>query len=279
MKSACRPRLRPWNASEYDPALSNKTRVKSLRTLYEEHQGKVSDKWELYLDVYERILAPWRERPVTLVEIGVQNGGSLEIWSKYFVNGVTFVGCDIDPRCASLVYEDARVSVVVAGINTEAASQAILARAPSWDIFIDDGSHTSADIIHAFCNYFRFLKPGGIYIVEDLHCSYWPQYGGGIVCASSSMNFFKLLCDTLNHEHWKNNIELETLMTTFFPRPNRPGHSLFSEIFSITFVNSMCIIEKGRGGRQSLGRRVIAGNDALVAPEALSARKDRAVPG
>ena len=47
--------------------------MKSLRTLYAEHQGKVSDKWELYLDVYERILAPWRERPVTLVEVGVQN--------------------------------------------------------------------------------------------------------------------------------------------------------------------------------------------------------------
>ena len=46
-----------------------------------------------------------------------------------------------------------------------------------------------------------------------------------------------------------------------------------------TFVNSMCIIEKGREGQQSLGRRVIAGNDALVAPDALGARKDRAVPG
>ncbi len=253
--------------------------MKSLRTLYAEHQGKVSDKWELYLDVYERILAPWRERPVTLVEVGIQNGGSLELWPRYFVNGVAFVGCDVDSKCAALVFDDARVSVVVAGINTPVASEAILARVPSWDIFIDDGSHTSADIIHAFCNYFRFLKPGGIYIVEDLHCSYRPRYGGGIVCASSSMNFFKLLCDMPNHEFWKNDVSVETLLATFFPGPNRPNYSLFSDIFSITFVNSMCVIEKWREGQRGLGRRVIAGNDALVDPEALGARKDPPSPG
>ncbi len=115
--------------------------MKSLRALYKEHQGKVSDKWSLYLDVYERMFAPWRERPVTLVEVGVQNGGSLEIWPKYFAKGAAFIGCDIDPKCSALVYDDDRVLVVVADVNSDAASQAILSRVPSWDIFIDDGSH------------------------------------------------------------------------------------------------------------------------------------------
>jgi hypothetical protein len=250
--------------------------MRSLRTLYLEHQGKVSDKWSLYLDVYERVLASWQDRPVTLVEVGIQNGGSLEIWPKYFVNGTAFIGCDVDPKCASLAYDDARVSVIVAGINSEAASQKILTRAQSWDIFIDDGSHTSSDIIKTFCNYFRFLKLGGLYIVEDLHCSYWPRYGGGIVCASSSMNFFKLICDMLNHEHWKNEIAVESLLATFLPGPGRPNYSLFSEIFSITFMNSMCIIEKrGDGQSAALGKRIIVGNEALVAPEAIGPRERR----
>ncbi|MBI3440938.1 MAG: class I SAM-dependent methyltransferase, partial [Proteobacteria bacterium] len=225
--------------------------MKSLRTLYEEQRGKVSDKWSLYIDVYDRLLAPLRERPVTLVEVGVQNGGSLEIWPRYFPNGTAFIGCDIDPKCAALSYDDARISVIVGNINSDAASQAILARAQSWDIFIDDGSHTSHDIIISFCNYFRFLKPGGLYIVEDLHCSYWPPYGGGIVCATSSMSFFKLLCDMLNYEHWKTEIAAESLLATFFPGVNRPNFSLFSEIFSLTFFNSMCIIEKCREGQSA----------------------------
>ena len=58
--------------------------MKSLRQLYDEHTGKVSDKWALYLEVYDRAFGPYRERPVSLVEVGVQNGGSLEIWSRYF---------------------------------------------------------------------------------------------------------------------------------------------------------------------------------------------------
>lgn len=248
--------------------------MKSLRTLYQEHQGKVSDKWNLYLDVYDRVLAPWRELPVTLVEVGVQNGGSLQIWPRYFVNGAAFIGCDIDTKCAALVYDDARVSVVVGNINSDAGSRAILSRAQSWDIFIDDGSHTSYDIIISFCNYFQFLKPGGLYIIEDLHCSYWASYGGGIVCATSSMSFFKLLCDILNHEHWKTQITVESLLATFFAGPKQPNFSFFSDIFSITFLNSMCIIEK-RHEHQSrnLGERIIAGNEALVAPGIIELRE------
>ncbi len=132
----------------------------------------------------------------------------------------------------------------------------------------------SRDIIMAFCNYFRFINPGGLYIVEDLHCSYWPRYGGGIVCASSAMNFFKLICDMVNHDYWKNEIAAESLLTTFFSGSNFPKFSLFADIFSITFVNSMCIIEK-RGADQSpnIGARVIVGNDAQVVPEIVTLRE------
>ena len=58
---------------------------KKLATLYAEHVGKVSDKWSSYFDEYDRILAAYSElRRIRLLEIGIQNGGSLEIWSHYF---------------------------------------------------------------------------------------------------------------------------------------------------------------------------------------------------
>lgn len=244
--------------------------MKSLRTLYQEHQGKVSDKWSLYLDVYDRVFSPWRELPVTLIEIGVQNGGSLEIWPKFFANGVAFIGCDIDPKCASLKYEDPRASVIVGNINTAACAQSLQSRTRDCDIFIDDGSHTSRDIIISFVNYFQFVKPGGLYVIEDLHCSYWSSHEGGILCASSSMNFFKLLCDIINHEHWKLDVAVEALMSTFFPGAKCPGYSIFSEIMGIRFYNSMCVIEKRHEGRQNgLGDRIVAGKDAAVSDEPL----------
>ena len=80
--------------------------VRSIKSLYNEHVGKVSTKWDSYLSVYDEIFLPFRDEAVRLLELGVQNGGSLEIWSKYFSRATTLVGCDINPKCANLSYED-----------------------------------------------------------------------------------------------------------------------------------------------------------------------------
>jgi hypothetical protein len=79
---------------------------KTLQELYLQHTGKVSDKWSLYLSVYDQILKSYRNANVRLLEIGVQNGGSLEIWSKYFSNAKLIVGCDINPECGKLRYDE-----------------------------------------------------------------------------------------------------------------------------------------------------------------------------
>ncbi|MSE14260.1 hypothetical protein GKC49_03600 [Pantoea agglomerans] len=58
--------------------------MKNLKELYQEHHGKSSDKWDIYLEIYHNILSGQQKTLKNLLEIGVQNGGSLEIWSKYF---------------------------------------------------------------------------------------------------------------------------------------------------------------------------------------------------
>jgi len=71
---------------------------KTLKQLFLEHQGKVSDKWSLYLDEWDRFFKPYRDQSINLLEIGIQNGGSLEIWSRYFPKAGKLVGCDIDKK-------------------------------------------------------------------------------------------------------------------------------------------------------------------------------------
>src|SRR6266540_4439758 len=115
----------------------------TLERLYAVHVGKVSDKWSLYFNEYDRILDEYRNKPVRLLEIGIQNGGSLEIWSKYFKNAQKLVGCDINPDCARLTYDDPRVAVVLGDANSEPTQQEILGHAPIFDLIIDDGSHRS----------------------------------------------------------------------------------------------------------------------------------------
>ncbi|TIN50291.1 MAG: class I SAM-dependent methyltransferase, partial [Mesorhizobium sp.] len=65
----------------------------------------MSDKWSIYLSTYDHIFSEYRDRPVRILEVGVQNGGSLEIWQKYFPNAEIIVGCDVNLACGNLVFD------------------------------------------------------------------------------------------------------------------------------------------------------------------------------
>jgi len=56
--------------------------MRTIETLHRQKKtGKVSDKWDSYLPIYDRLFGPRKDDAIGLLEIGVQNGGSLEIWS------------------------------------------------------------------------------------------------------------------------------------------------------------------------------------------------------
>jgi glycosyltransferase involved in cell wall biosynthesis len=234
--------------------------MKTLLDFYKSHTGKVSDKWSLYLREYDRLFAPYRDQAISMLEIGVQNGGSLEIWSLYFPNAQKFVGCDINPDCAKLTYADPRIAVIVGDATTPETQVQVLAQSASFDLIIEDGSHTSSDIVKAFARYFPALKSGGLFVAEDLHCSYWQDYEGGIFHPYSSITFFKHLADVVNHEHWgveRNRTDLiagfKQLLGVDFEE------EMLSQISSIEFINSICIVRKRSADENSLAERVITG--------------------
>jgi glycosyltransferase involved in cell wall biosynthesis len=240
---------------------------KTLHQLYAEHTGKVSDKWSLYLTEYDRLFKKYRYEPVRLFEIGIQNGGSLEIWAKYFENATALVGCDINLDCARLNYHDSRISVIIGDANVPEISEKIFQQSPQFDIIVDDGSHRSSDIIKSFVLYFPRISEGGVFIAEDLHCSYWSQFEGGLFDPYSSISFFKRLADVVSHEHWGVPKARSDLLRGIF---NKYGCELEEEVLaqlhSIEFINSMCVIRKAPAASNELGHRVIAGSTELVVP-------------
>lgn len=238
----------------------------TLRHLYENHRDKVSDKWSIYLDEYQRLLHPLQEHELSLLEIGVQNGGSLDIWSKYFPYAKSIVGCDIDPKCATLSYPDSPIKIVVGDICSAATVQDVLSACNgSIDIIIDDGSHTSGDIITTFLSLFEHLNDAGTYIAEDLHCSYWPGFQGGLRHPHSSISFFKRLIDITNFEHWEENITRCAYISEIVPIDSA-YEELLSGIHSVEFVNSLCIIKKHPYKSNTLGPRIISGLNEIVQP-------------
>lgn len=239
--------------------------AKTIDTLHRTKTGKVSDKWASYLPYYDKLFSPLRHAPITMLEIGIQNGGSLETWSSYFTEAQKFIGCDIDPKCEGLRYDDARVNVVVGDANAAPTFQKILGLAQQFDIVIDDGSHISRDILNSFINYFPLVKPGGIYVVEDAHCLYMNAYGGGILNEYSAYNFFKKLVDVTSFQFWKDDLSIQNYFRTFFDTSTTPSFIVDGWVDSIEFKNSLITIRKAeRPGHDKLGERITVGSVAQV---------------
>lgn len=252
--------------------------MKKLKTLHLEKTGKVSDKWSSYLDFYDRLFSPIRLQDIRLLEIGVQNGGSLETWSSYFPNAQCLVGCDIDPKCGALRYDDPRVHVVIGDANSEPAYKNIINISEQFDVIIDDGSHISRDIFYSFINYFPLLRPGSFYVIEDSHTLYMSQYGGGILNQLSAQKFFYKLAELLSYEFWSDSVALDAFFSDFFLSGQLPSFLAEGWVESVQFRNSMIIIEKAiTPSHSKLGDRLVTGSQAIVqravVDEALDSRR------
>jgi FkbM family methyltransferase len=119
---------------------------------------------------YEKELARYRHRPIQLVEVGILEGGSLAMWAEYFKEG-RILGVDIklwgdcEKTCAKYP------NIMLALGN--AYMQASLAHMPEMDIFIDDGPHTLDTQVWAVKNILPRVKPGGLFVIEDIADESW----------------------------------------------------------------------------------------------------------
>ena len=245
----------------------------TLEALYDRHQGKVSDKWSSYLSLYHRELGASRASVKSLLEIGIQNGGSLDIWARYFPNAQTIVGCDINPKCGELTYDDPRVRVVVGDATQTPVQQQVLAHSPNFDIVIDDGSHFPREVIVAFLRFWPHIKAGGVYIAEDLHCDYFPTHQGGFSRRDTATRFFAELVHIINFEHWQGQSALSALFGAFNLGVLTRDVALVDTIASISFHNSVVIVRKAAHAEDArLGQRVIVGERAHADDAVLALR-------
>lgn len=131
-----------------------------------------------YLDNYEKHLGSWRDKEFTLLEIGVASGASIKMWREYFPKARVY-GIDNNPDCAG--------EGIFIGSQTDLDFMAsVMTKIGAPDIIIDDGSHVGHDMMNSFKKLFRWVKEGGIYIVEDTHCLYSEHYNQG----SKAFEFF-----------------------------------------------------------------------------------------
>jgi SAM-dependent methyltransferase len=138
-----------------------------LRSYFEEHrEGRGIYKGRHYFDLYVRHLAGFVGREVVVVEIGVYSGGSLEMWRDYFGEQATVHGIDIQE--AVRVYAGEGVHIHVGDQADRAFWERFKKDVPVIDVLIDDGGHHPNEMRVTFEELFPILRPGGVYICEDI---------------------------------------------------------------------------------------------------------------
>ncbi len=169
-----------------------------LLEIFTTNKGNIIHKWHHYIPLYDRYFSNFRGKEVKFLEIGVSKGGSLEMWRKYFGKDAIIYGIDIDPNCAK--YDGIAGKVRIGSQDDPMFLESVINEMGGVDVILDDGSHQMKHILKTFKIAFPLLNNGGIYMIEDLHTSYWVNFGGGYY---SKSNFFRFLINIVNDmHHW-----------------------------------------------------------------------------
>lgn len=217
--------------------------LRKLREFFNDSEH-ASDKWDGYFNVYETHLSKFvmLGTPLNVIEVGVQKGGSLDMWGKYFPKDSRIIGIDIDTECSKLKYDNPNIEVVIGDQGREDFWESFFKKYDfPIDVFIDDGGHFMDQQILTFEKVFPRISKGGVYICEDCHTSYIQFNGGGLHRKGTFIEYAKGYIDTLNKD-WHSEYDTE----------QERKNDLANDLTSVNFYDSMVVFEKN--GKRRLQR-------------------------
>lgn len=167
-----------------------------LLDIYAKNKGPVAHKWHHYIPIYARHFEQYRNTPVRFLEIGVNKGGSIQMWRNYLGPEAILYGIDINPRCAE--YDGQSGQIRIGSQVDFDFLDSVVDEMGGVDIILDDGSHMMQHVRPTFEHLYPKLNSGGLYMIEDLHTAYLTGFGGGY---RSPMNFFYFVNDLIHDMH------------------------------------------------------------------------------
>lgn len=187
-----------------------------------------------YSEMYDKFFSRYRGNKVKVLEIGIWQGGSLQMWKDYFGENAEIFGLDVNPGCKELEKENFHIFIGDQG--NEEYLHKLRESTGKLDVIIDDGGHMMQQQITSFEVLFDALDDDGVYLCEDMHTSYWAEYGGKYGKKGTFIEYAKWLLDVLNEQYFESD-------NIAFPYRGR--------IKSITFCDGMVFIEKKKYGNRS----------------------------
>lgn len=203
--------------------------MKNLHEYFLNNNGNVIHKWIHYFDIYERYFRKYIDKSILMIEIGVDNGGSIEMWKKYFGKGSRIVGIDIKPDCKKFEDIENGIFVEIGDQSDVNFLNSVIEKHGQPDIVLDDGSHVMNHLIKTFNFLYYKMKCEGTYLVEDLHTCYWSEFEGGLKLPNTFIEFTKSKIDELN---------------AFFSRGSQEVTEFTKSTQSINIYDSIVVFEK-----------------------------------
>jgi len=141
-----------------------------------------------YVQFYEKYFTPIKEEKLKILEIGIYRppvggkasvGASLKTWGDYFINSEIY-GVDLD---SFTDVDDSRIKTIMANQefryknnDINGLNDVVEKFGPEFDIIVEDGGHTMLQQQLTLGFMFKFLKPNGLFVIEDLHTSYFAPF-------------------------------------------------------------------------------------------------------
>jgi spermidine synthase len=172
--------------------------MKSLSEIYLNYQSPEGhgDKGttHTYIDEYERLLKDYRLGS-NVLEIGIYYGESLKMWNEYFINS-KISAVDINGDRIKNLIDSGEYNIIISDATKIDFLDKI--KDETFDVIIDDGSHLIDHHIKSFNILKDRMKPGGIYIIED------------VTNLDSTVNVYKELhenIEIIDNRHIKNRFD------------------------------------------------------------------------
>lgn len=154
--------------------------MKTLDEIALQHDADKSSRYHGYTRIYEELFAHLRERPVSILEIGVFQGASIRMWLDAFPHGKV-VGVDIKDRADPEIHRLPRATLHTADASQQKLYDDLVRLHGQFDIVIEDGPHRLAVSKMCLDNLPNILKPGGIMVIEDVYQGYSNQENADLV--------------------------------------------------------------------------------------------------
>ncbi len=172
--------------------------MKNLKNSFKK-SPKYSIKWSNYFEIYENLFKRFVNKKITLVEIGVGDGGSLFMWRKYFGKKVKIIGIELNPEAKKL--EKNGFKIFIGDQSNPDFWKRFYKKVGKIDILIDDGGHTNLQQVTTLMESIKHINYEGMIVVEDTHTSFMREKGFKNPSRYSFINFSKSLVEILHRKN------------------------------------------------------------------------------